>query len=875
MDDFSNFISLKELINRNGSEVKRRLMKYLDLSVRVLGNKNGKFKTTDIVVGENGEVTGTDFVVEKDGKVLYKIPINEFLFCIEKRLELYIDEFKKTSKKLKNQGIDLFQDIEEQVYSIEDANVRANLDIGILEISNFILTYQRVKSIFSTKEPSYKEFNNRIKKQFEELKGMMSKQNFEKYAFFSSYMGLIQPDIIDLLDSKVNEGNTYYTENDAIEIVRKYSNKKTIKETTLNLPSLIYSAPTSYIRKLESMGYITDDCKGIVYFDIEALEACKKNLNYEGRFLTGQSCISAYKLGLIDQEHFKKYIDIEKMFNTKYLVRNKDKDFAGDYEQSLYFVDNTDGKLTRRDHGKMIMEMIYQISNGRPLSQDNKNHCTVGVWNYYANGFFSAEDVKTLIKDGHIFEEDILSDFNDLHKIKHILGEYKEPIIDEGYTVYPYIFFDEDIVYDVFDTDILVRYFDKEELSEPVKKYINKHLRKQYEKANKDLSKDFFESALKLFEEQNYNDAQKAKVLYNLYCEKMISADQICSEEISEDTVNLIVDLGKDNNSAIIDFYNCGFINEYQMFDKYSEDAVIGLINDGLNPSVLNEFYCFEEVVDLILDKKIVRACDMSYYRNEENIKKINKMYQPTRSDENNSKQGLSDVYTYDDLNTLVLYGILTAEEAEEIDKDYDYKEKISILKENGLIVGNKNGIKAKREPDGNSHSKHSRNPGEIEIPNKYDLFFALDEECDEYAISSDVLKNYSLIIFPNLKIAIMEPTENGKGASYVMSIKLALDQISNDKSDGESKEDPLKVYKNRTGIRSIPGMEVVNHGENWGRNIVKKMKNIHSDVSNTIFAGDSEDKVEEHKLKIESIQEKMRKDYLKTRNDANNIMHI
>lgn len=849
--NYTNF-GLEEFIKENTPSVEESLEQNIDFAIKVFGNKNGKIK-------------GSNFILEKNGEEVHKVPIDVFKYCIEHRLDLYLEEFEKTSNALGEQGIDLFQDIEEQLYQ------KHGIDIGLLDVSNFVLTHQRALSIFPMNRPDFLMTANRIKKQFEKLKGMMSEQNFEKYAFIASYLGFVNPNAIELFDSKVNGKDIYYTENDAIEIIKKYSSKKAIRDCSQILLDFVLNAPTSYIRRLDKMEYFSDRAKGALHYSFDNLKSCKKNLNYEGRFFDGQTCATAYKMGRVSGEFFLKYMNIQKLFNEEYLVRNDNKDFINKYGESLYFIDNEDGKLTRRDHGKMIMDMIHKISEGKPLSIDNKEHCTVGAWNYYINGFFSSDDIKTLIKEGAMFEEDILKDFIDLHKIGNELGEDQKPIVSksDGYMIFPYIF-DADKVYDVFDTDILVRYFCEKELPEQVRIYINKHLKKQCEKSGRNLSEDFFESALKLFEEQNYDDTQKARALYNLYCKNMITAEQICCQEVSEDTVNLIVDLGKDNNSAIIDFYNCGFIDEYQLFDKYGEDVVIDLINNGLNPLVLNEFYSFEEVVDLILDKKITRACDMSYYRNEENIKKINKMYQPTRLDKNSSNQDVNDMYTYDDLNTLVLYRILTAEEAEEIDKDYDYNEKINILRENGLIVGNKKGIKVERGEDGKSDSTYSGNPGEIEIANRYELFFALDDECDEYSISSDVLKNYSLIIFPKLKIAVMEPTEKGEGASYVMSIKLALDQISNDQNDGENKEDPLKVYKNRTGIRSIPGMEVANHGANWGRNLVKKMKNIHSDVPKAIFADDSEEKAKEHKLEIETIQEKVRNDYLKTRNETN-----
>ena len=122
-----------------------------------------------------------------------------------------------------------------------------------------------------------------------------------------------------------------------------------------------------------------------------------------------------------------------------------------------------------------------------------------------------------------------------------------------------------------------------------------------------------------------------------------------------------------------------------------------------------------------------------------------------------------------------------------------------------------------------------------------------------------------------------MEPTEDGKGASYVMSIKLALEQISNSENiDGEEIVDPLKEYANRTGIRSIPGMETVNHRENWGYNLKKKMEAIHPNMNDLIYSRDKEEQEKNtRRAKIEKMQKEIQTKYLQEREKAKNFNNV
>ena len=588
----------------------------------------------------------------------------------------------------------------------------------------------------------------------------------------------------------------------------------------------------------------------------------KANLNYEARFLHPRSCISAYLCNLMDLTHLKKNFDIVALFDAEHMEAKQSSGMEPDEESYMYFVDNEDNHLTYRDHGDMIMRILREVEPDSCFS--------LGFWNYYMNGILTKEQVEECCDNGYMNTYEVISAYLDRHKI---LSEVQLEEKSENEEIDPasmFIFDDEEKLLQFFTPDIIASAIANGEDGEVLKIFINKYLKKMYEEHNRNLLQEVYDDVLDYFDNEDDPCFVKSTLLISMYESGYIGIEQLNDDRISKQDIEEILDKGLQCKPLVADMYNNDLVDGETILEKYSEDDIFDLISEGMNPSVIQGFYSTRELVSIVVGNKINGLHDLSCLRSDIDIDEIKKMYQPSFDSVEADKSGkkMDSGLSYDDLARLVVYGLITAEEADMIDQDYDYKLKLDQLMDEGLIVGDKNGIRvARNEGDRRFPNTSSYGCGRIDDRDKQRLYLALDDEYVEFELGSDVLKHYKLVIMPKNKIAIMEPDEDGQGASYVMSIKLALDQISNNGSEESEKVDPLKAYQNRTGIRSIPGMETVNHRENWGYNLQKKMKAIHKNMDQLIYSKDgNDDERVKHKLKIESIQEDIKSKYIRAR---------
>lgn len=803
-------------------------------------------------------------IIRENGKIVFNIPIRDLYITLEKRMDFFYNKFIEKIDKLKEQGYDLNEYID--IYNISTAYSGPKLDVGYSYFTSMILTYQKSRDKLKSNTKAYFDFNKKIASYIEEIKKRINKYDFSIYVHNAVMMGLIDSKAIESIFNK----DTTYSIDEAVSLVKEFAEKDTYNVCRDFECESILIAPTEFLRKLEKIGYI--EPKADINYSANTIKGCDKDLNYEERFLSTKSCVSAYYYGLIDLEHLKRNFNVVDLFDKKFLVKTDDLTLVNSEGINISFLDNEDEEIDYKEHGKMLMEIINEVNPETTYS--------VGFWNYYINDILSIEDMKKLIEEGYIDVKEVLTKFLRTHKLAQELEENNEEKKNENINKpqkeIDYIF-DEDKTYKLFDSDIMIYYYSSkniEYIQDIHREYIHKYLKKYYQKNGKDISHEFMQSALNVFEECKFSEDLKADMLKRLYDDNIIHACDLKNEKISNSVIELLIEQEKDNNSAIIDLYNNNLIEQDKILEEFDEKKVLDLINEGMNINVIVGFYSSNEIIDMLInenkDKKITRICDLSFLRNEINIEKIKQMYQPLQINtmELDKSSNIIDKLTYDNLNTLVTYGILTEEEADEIDQEYDYKLKIDMLIENGLIVGDINGAKVDRnEGEGTQIKNSNYGPGKIDDNDKQSLYLALDDEYIELTLASDVLKNYNLVIMPKLKIAIMEPNDEGEGASYIMSIKLALDQISNNQINAEEKkEDPLKAYRNRTGIRSIPSMETANHVENWGYNIVKKMKKIHPNIESLMYSKDDENQKELRRNNIRKLQERIFNRYLETK---------
>lgn len=810
--------------------------------------------------------------IRENGKVVQVVDIRDLYLTLQKRMEQFYDNFISQLDDLESQGYSL--DVQENEKRMLSEGSTIELEYGYSNFASLILTYQKSINTLKTNTKMYSDFEKNISSYIEKLRQRMSKYDFSRYILYSSIMALNDSNAIPYLFDE----NTTYSVNEAVELMKKFSERDMYMGNSELTAQALLVMPTDFIRKMEKIGYLNP--KKNINISADTFKECDKDLNYEARFLSTKACISAYYYGLMDLEHLKKNFDVGYLFDEELLTKLENFDFMNSIKENTGFMSSEDKKMTYRDHGKMIMEIMDEVKPESTFSP--------GFWNYYINEILTNDDIKKLIEDGYVYPDEILLEFMNRHKLAQELGESNKKQQDnetehskeddKNSNDVEYIF-DDEKMYEIFNADMMVICYSNENIDnmkDIADRYISKHLKKYYQRQDKDMSDEFMKSAYKVFEKYECSEDEKAKILMRLYDSKIIHANNLKDREDLNSIIESIIEAERDNDLAIIDFYNNGLISQESILEAYDKDKIIDFINEGINLSIINEFYSIEEVIsEMIVSKKLTRICDLSFLRDDTTINRIKKMYQPSYKTDGEEVENIIDRLTYDDLGTLVTYGIITEKEADEIDQEYDYNFKINMLIEKGiLVVGDKYGEKPDRNHEGSSRKTDSNyGPGKIDEEDKQLLYLSLCGEYSELAIESDVLNKYKLVIMPKLKIAMMEPTMQGNGASYIMSIKFALDQICKDAiKDDDEKVDPLKVYGNRTGIRSIPGIKVAYHDEQWGHRIKGKMAEIHSNLEELIYSEDTEEERKNRQKDINEMQEVIRKQYLNARHKTRNI---
>lgn len=843
------------------------------------------------VCADKSYVSGDDIIIngDKNQKVKYKDAVHIYSNRIADLHKAIIEKMKSI------EGNNNFNFKTDDLYMDNGVNSSiSNDDYGKFysAFAVFILTCEKTMEKLKTNNLMYKELVKDIEKYKTDIYGKL--KNESKFQLIENVLCYACSNSSTVFDSMLDENTTFSAEN-TVSITRSELSKNEKKDLASDLLLL---APTKFIKQLEKNNFFLKNFS--VNYHARFFKDCEKDLNYESKYMTTKSKIMAYMYGLIDIEHLKKNFDITGMFDKKYLTQIKD---ISDFDS--FFVLDDRKKITYKDHAKQMMQILDEVKPNYSYS--------IGFWNYYMNGILNEEQIRKCTEEAYVSLDEICQKYLEFIKNGELDNQGKEPIKYDSIFDYDFIFNEPERIYNFFTPEIILYAIGDEEdvKTQPIYQIFELKLKDMYKKHNVDFHEvfidnfinnlDLFKDVIKKEMEETKQDisnfdeiCQKRLVthLVALYQNGFIEAKHLKDERLPKEIKEKIEKVKIQDDQQIIELYNNGVLSQENLLNRFDTDVLFDMVlSQGLNPSVLKDYYSIDEstfeIINNVLKRKQIidgiksgeelgdvqdketiskhgELGDLSRFRYLINIKQVRKMYQSSRNvGGNDNISGLD----YDDLNYLVSCGLLTEDEADKIDQEYDYKIKIDQLIDQGLIVGDKNGIKVDRnsDDDGNSRYVSQYGFGKIDERDKQALYLALDDEFIELELKSEVLKKYNLVIMPKDKIAIMEPSEEGTGASYVMSIKLALDQISeSENAEGKEKIDPLKEYQNRTGIRSIPGMETVNHRETWGYNLQKKMQIIHKNMDELIYLKDSdEDKKIKHKMKIEQLQNIIKCSYL------------
>lgn len=809
---------------------------------------------------DESRVVGDEVIIKSHGEVKGRLKLRDICSSFRQRIDNSYNWLTSEMEKFDLSTDDDWEEVIANYY--EDKNKDTEF---IFNYIAFIVTCEKVDSKLKSNNPEFLKLKKNMMEKSRELHSRISQNNVHQMVAKALFSLLEEEHSRKIMKSLFNEDTTFSLD-DGGSLVKQIIPRDEFREDRNLRIEMITAMPTEFVKKLEKMGYITEG----EYDNVspKVIDIYGKDLNYEGKYLSTRSCVAAYMYGLMDLEHLKKNFGLQGLFHPSCLERNNNIDFKTGDTQYMPFLNTEKGKYTIKQHADIIMQILDDVQPDERYSQ--------GFWNYYMNGIFTVEQMEKCAEGGYLYIPEVCEEYIEKHRIANYKND-EEPKEKKFYDEVDFIFDDDEKVYEFFTPKMVVSSLMSYRDEKVVDKFINQYIKEMYKEHGKDFSEEIYKALLDGMEEDKYSTDKRIQNIIDMYTDSYIGIDQIKNHPLSDDELEELRKQGIENRLLVVDLYNNNFVNQDDLYERYEEEEILGMINRGMNPNVLIGYYGTKEIINFVLSNKINNQSDLSMLRPGINIEDIKSMYQAERS-KNDDKSQVINGLSYEDLNMLVTCRIITKEEADEIDQAYDYKAKVDKLIEQGLIVGDKDGKKvARNEGDGYSTSGNSYGVGKIGELDKFKLLSALDEDSIELELKSDVLRNYSLIIMPNTRIAIMEPTEDGKGASYVMSIKLALEQISNSENiDGEEIVDPLKEYANRTGIRSIPGMETVNHRENWGYNLKKKMEAIHPNMNDLIYSRDKEEQEKNtRRAKIEKMQKEIQTKYLQEREKAKNFNNV
>lgn len=450
-----------------------------------------------------------------------------------------------------------------------------------------------------------------------------------------------------------------------------------------------------------------------------------------------------------------------------------------------------------------ILELLSD-KKGRPIFHHDE---TAEIWKAFEEGRISYSAVMQMKKWNYISTEQIIElyDNSQKHKIAVEIGN-QQRVSDEK-------------ILEFFTPDVVTKNLRKQ-LNDKTKTFYNFTLKSIYQKSGKDIEGVV---ANNLIEKYREDRQQLVKESFALYDNGFFSAKTIKRLEISEN--NIISHCEKMGNrpEMVIDFYNAGAISQDSLVEIYGdlfEQKALELIQLGMDATAIEGFYSTEELINM------VRESQLSF----ENLAKIKSDIKTGLDKSSKNGTGLVDLYlqgqlTYNELFGLADAGIITIDEANEINEKYDLAKKWEKLKKQGIFGSDIEGEEQSQKLNKTSKAGDVPTSGVAGIDEQY--IWAMYEAlgATEYlSIDSNkcpVFKDYVVVPIMEKKVAYLEGKD---GRTYIVPIKILLEQINNP----NGKLDLIGNAESRNGFNSNKQyIRSVNHTKNWGSNVVMKATEI------------------------------------------------
>lgn len=452
--------------------------------------------------------------------------------------------------------------------------------------------------------------------------------------------------------------------------------------------------------------------------------------------------------------------------------------------------------------------------NGKVFSSKHSEK----IWKMVETGEFTIDNLRKLDDAGYFSIDTIVKQYieNSKRQIASELGELPKV--------------SDDNLFKYFTPEILMKEISKHDDDTLI--FYKDMLKNIYEKNGANLE-DVIKGEL-LKDSDKKLASEKA---CSMFVDGIVSPDTLKEIGISEDdAVKLALD-NRDNEKRLIDLFNSGLVSELRMFEEVLDmdfDLACELIGKGMSARVIGGLESTANLIDMTrakYDKDGNEIPPVLTYENLAEIKDdiVTGIDEKGMTKSDNGTSTLLELYLSDNLSFAELYGlmeagVITIDEANEIDEKYGYIKDWEELKEQG-VKGHP--LERLLLPNPESDSRPGISKGTVGIDEDciIDLYISLGAE--EYLeIDSNecpVFKDYIVIPIMDKKVAYLE--ESG-GRTYIVPLKIVLEQINNPKGE----LDLIGNAPSRTIFNSQKQhIRSVNHTRNWGRKLLQKTADLPS----------------------------------------------
>ncbi len=477
---------------------------------------------------------------------------------------------------------------------------------------------------------------------------------------------------------------------------------------------------------------------------------------------------------------------------------------------------------------QLLMSTISKESKMEILMSGNGERVygktdTAVFWELYEKNYFTHDDIKELESVRYLHVDTI---------IKNYYKDKKRKIAAE-LDVIPEVT-DEKIL-EFFTPDIVLREL-RSGINEEQKEFYNKDLRALYEAAGRNIEQELVNLIMANKEEDSIKEYLECMKYYN---EGIFSIDILKQINVPENIV--LNDYVNDKSERkLIDFFNAELISQDTVIDVLDEDfdeKSFELIKNRMSARIIKGFYSTSELIAFTSDVNYA-GIPVEPKLTIKQLAEIKEDIDTGLNGGSSAQKGkktttLLDLYLdgtihYAELYDLANKGVISKEEADEINDHFNLDQGVAALERIGVSGQPLANIFRPVPPPGptpkpkpSPKSKRSA----IGIPTQYIIDFYKEMGAKNVIqINGDdcpVFDGYVIIPIVDKKIGFLEGDD---GRTYILPLKIILEQINNPKGQ-------MDLIGNATSRNAFNRFKQfvrsTNHTKNWMENTVKKAAEI------------------------------------------------